>query len=115
MLMPSHSFAPSACDTDPMDPSTTGPGSTEDVQAALAALPSARVLGAHEDGVPYMIRGQLGAAGGSLRGFSASEAHARVSTALARLTPVFRLEASDLVVRRVSQDEQGHTPIRSIG
>jgi len=112
MLAACLSLALTACDTESVEPSAD-PASTEDVQAALAALPSsAKVLGTHEDGVPYMIRGQFGASGGSLRGLSAAEAHAHVSTALARLTPVFRLHASDLVVRRVSQDEQGHTHLR---
>jgi Zn-dependent metalloprotease len=109
MLAACLSLALTACDTEPLEPST---GSIEDVQAALAALPSAQVLGAHEDGVPYMIRGQLGTSASSLRGASASEAHENVSAALSRLTPVFRLAASDLVVRRLSQDEQGHTHIR---
>ncbi|HEY0093799.1 MAG TPA: peptidase M4, partial [Archangium sp.] len=83
-----------------------------DVQAALAALPSAQVVGAHEDGVPYMIRGRLGSAGESVQGLSAREAHARVGAALASIAPVFRLNASDLLVRRVSVDEQGHTHLR---
>ncbi|WPB82014.1 M4 family metallopeptidase [Archangium violaceum] len=111
MLAASLALALTACDTEPMEPST-GPGSIEDVQAALAALPSAQVIGAHEDGVPYMIRGRLGTSGSALRGASASEAHSHVSSALSRITPVFRLNASDLVVRRLSVDEQGHTHIR---
>jgi hypothetical protein len=111
MLAACLSLALTACDTESVEPAA-GPGSTEDVRAALAALPSAQVIGAHEDGVPYMIRGRFGTSGTSLRGLSAAEAHAQVSTALARLAPVFRLQAADLVVRRVSQDEQGHTHIR---
>ncbi|AKJ04117.1 Zn-dependent metalloprotease [Archangium gephyra] len=111
MLAACLSLALTACDTETVEPST-GPGSLEDVQAALAALPSAQVLGAHEDGVPYMIRGRFGTSASALRGVSASEAHTHVSSALSRLTPVFRLNTSDLVVRRLSQDEQGHTHIR---
>ncbi|WP_375765083.1 M4 family metallopeptidase [Archangium gephyra] len=111
MLAACLSLALTACDTESVDPSAEL-GSTEDVRAALAALPSAQVVGTHEDGVPYMIRGRFGASGSSLRGLSAAEAHAQVSTALARLTPVFRLDAADLVVRRLTQDEQGHTHIR---
>src|SRR5689334_22043789 len=90
MLAASLALALTACDTEPMEPST-GPGSIEDVQAALSALPSAQVIGAHEDGVPYMIRGRLGTSGSALRGASASEAHSHVSSALSRITPVFRL------------------------
>ncbi|HYO54663.1 M4 family metallopeptidase [Archangium sp.] len=105
------SLALTACETEPLEPSA-GLGSTEDVQAALAALPSAEVLGAHADGVPYMIRGRLGSAGTSLQGLSAREAHARIASSLASIAPVFRLNPSDLVVRRLTRDEQGHTHIR---
>jgi Zn-dependent metalloprotease len=59
-----------------------------------------------------MIRGQLGSSGASLRGLSAPEAHAHLTTALARIAPAFRLDASDLVVRRLTRDEQGHTHLR---
>ncbi|WP_375765082.1 M4 family metallopeptidase [Archangium gephyra] len=111
MLAACLSLALTACGTESAEPSADV-ASTEDVRAALAALPSAQVVGAHEDGVPYMIRGQFGASATSLRGLSAAEAHAQVSTALARITPVFRLDAADLVVRRLTQDEQGHTHIR---
>jgi hypothetical protein len=111
MLAACLAFALTACETESLDPSADL-GSTGDIQAALAALPSAEVLGAHADDVPYMIRGQFGSVGTSPRGLSASEAHARVGTVLASLTPVFRLNASDLVVRRLSVDEQGHTHLR---
>ncbi|ATB37613.1 hypothetical protein CYFUS_003038 [Cystobacter fuscus] len=71
-----------------------------DVRSALAALPSARIIGAHEDGMPFMIRGDFGRASGSVR------------EPLAAIAPVFRLRASDLVVRRSSRDERGHTHVR---
>ncbi|AKI99052.1 Zn-dependent metalloprotease [Archangium gephyra] len=87
-------------------------GSTADLRAALAALPSAEVLGAHDNGVPYMIRGRLGSAGASVKGLSAPEAHARVGAALAQIAPAFRMNASDLIVRRVSVDEEGNTHLR---
>jgi Zn-dependent metalloprotease len=85
---------------------------TGDIRSALAALPSAEVIGSHDDGLPFMIRGELGAASGPLRGLSAGEAHGRVGTALAAIAPVFRLRGSDLVVQRSSRDEWGHTHIR---
>src|SRR3712207_996491 len=66
-----------------------------DVQAALAALPSAQVLGSNEDGVPYMIKGSLDNASG-LQGIAAA----------------FRLNATDLVMKRTTVDEQGNTHIR---
>ncbi|MFY0567755.1 M4 family metallopeptidase [Archangium lansingense] len=111
MLAACLSLALTACDTESLEPSADL-ASTEDVQAALAALPSAQVLGAHADGVPYMIRGRLGSSGSTLRGFSAAEAHAQVNTALSNIAPVFRLQGSDLIVRRLTRDEQGHTHIR---
>ena len=111
MLAACLSLALTACDTESLDPSADA-ASIEDVQAALAALPSAQIVGAHEDGVPYMIRGQLGSSSSSLQGFSASEAHSQVSSALARISPAFRLAASDLLVRRLTRDEQGNTHIR---
>ncbi|WP_375773184.1 M4 family metallopeptidase [Archangium gephyra] len=66
-----------------------------DVQAALAALPSAQVLGANEDGVPYLLKGSLDNVNG-LQGIAAA----------------FRLNATDLVMKRTTVDEQGNTHIR---
>jgi len=87
--------------------------SPADVKAALSAIPEAHVLGTHEDGVvPFMVRGDFGSAGQSLRGLSARDANARVGDALHRIAPVFRLRAGDLVVKSTRVDEQGHTHIR---
>lgn len=66
-----------------------------DVKAALAALPSAEVAGTNDDGVPFMLKGNLDNANG-LQGIAAA----------------FRLEASDLVMTRTSVDEQGNSHIR---
>jgi Zn-dependent metalloprotease len=88
------------------------PASTQDLQSALAALPGAEVVGAHEDGVPFMIRGPLGTVERSLRAATAQEAHAQASAALAKVAPVFRLRTSDLVAKRLTQDELGHTHLR---
>ena len=66
-----------------------------DIQAALAALPSAEVAGTHGDGVPFMLNGRLGSA-----------------SSLASIAPAFRLQASDLVVTSTRTDEQGNTHIR---
>ncbi|KFA93940.1 M4 family metallopeptidase [Archangium violaceum] len=79
-----------------------------DVQAALAALPSARVVGADENNFPYMLSGNLGSASASLTG----DMHSRVSQALPGIAAAFRLQASDLVARRTRVDEQGVTHIR---
>ena len=72
-----------------------------DVRAALAALPSARVVGAHDDGLPFMIEGRLGSARAQ-----------GVASALSSIAPAFRLNASDLVAKRTSVDEQGNTHVR---
>ncbi|WPB73122.1 M4 family metallopeptidase [Archangium violaceum] len=66
-----------------------------DVQAALAALPSAQVLGSNDDGVPFMLKGSLDNVNG-LQGIAAA----------------FRLQASDLVMKRTTVDEQGNTHVR---
>ena len=87
--------------------------SSSDVKAALSVIPGAQVLGTHEDGVvPFMVRGDFGAAAQSLRGLSARDASASVSDALQRIAPIFRLQAADLLVKSARVDEQGHTHIR---
>jgi vibriolysin len=92
--------------------SDVGTLSTSDVKAALGAVRGSEVLGKSVDEVPYFVRGEFGSAGQSLRGFAARDAHARVGEALARIAPIFRLQASDLVVKRTTVDSQGHTYIR---
>ncbi|MFY0572747.1 M4 family metallopeptidase [Archangium lansingense] len=97
-----------ACETDP---SQTPEGAQKydeasdslgDVQAALAALPSAHVAGADEKGLPFMLTGNLGTAGQGLA----------VNQALPSIAAAFRLEAADLIVKRSRVDEQGTTHIR---
>ncbi|WPB79116.1 M4 family metallopeptidase [Archangium violaceum] len=66
-----------------------------DVQAALAALPSAQVLGSNDDGVPFMLKGSLDNVNG-LQGIAAA----------------FRLDATSLVMKRTTVDEDGNTHIR---
>jgi bacillolysin len=118
MLAACLSLALTACHPTETQETSAAPeraddtGSTGDLRAALAALPSAEVLGAHANGVPYMIRGRLGSAGASVKGLSAHEAHAKVGAALAHIAPAFRMSASDLIVRRVSVDEEGNTHLR---
>ncbi|WNG18522.1 M4 family metallopeptidase [Cystobacter fuscus] len=82
-----------------------------DVQASLAALPSARVVGAEND-FPFMISGKLGTASSAVQGLAVRDAHSRVSGALPGIAAVFRLNASDLVAKRSRVDEQGVTHIR---
>ncbi|WP_224364820.1 M4 family metallopeptidase [Hyalangium versicolor] len=95
------------------DPESAAPGTQKveeleiaDVQSALAALPSARVVGAHDNGVPYMISGQLGTAKPAV-GLTLVASHDRVAQSLPSIASVFRMNASDLAVSRVFTDEQG--------
>ncbi|WP_257456836.1 M4 family metallopeptidase [Archangium lipolyticum] len=83
-----------------------------DVQAALAALPSAQVAGADESNFPYMITGKLGTASSAVQGLAARDAHSRVGNSLPGIAAVFRLDANDLVARRSRVDEQGVTHLR---
>jgi len=90
-----------ACEVDHSQLPEGAPKSDEaadslgDVRAALAALPSAEVVGSNDDGVPFMLKGSLDNVNG-LQGIAAA----------------FRLEASDLVMTRTSVDEQGNSHIR---
>ncbi len=90
-----------ACEVDNSQLPEGAPKSDEaanslgDVQAALAALPSAEVVGSHADGVPFMLNGRLDNASG-LQGIASA----------------FRLQATDLVVKSTRTDEQGNTHTR---
>ncbi|MBU8895083.1 peptidase M4 [Corallococcus sp. H22C18031201] len=85
---------------------------SRDVGVALAALPGVEVVGTHQDGVPFMLRGLMGDAGRPLPGATAWQAHGLLSPTLARVAPVFRLDPKDLLVQRVNQDEEGRTHVR---
>jgi Zn-dependent metalloprotease len=83
-----------------VDNSQVAPGAEKiddlgDVQAALAALPSAEVAGTHGNGVPFMLNGRLGSA-----------------SALAPIASAFRLDTRDLVLKSTRVDEQGNTHLR---
>ncbi|RJS21882.1 peptidase M4 [Corallococcus sp. H22C18031201] len=86
--------------------------SGEDIQAALRALPSAESAGAGEEGVPFLVRGDLGRVEVSGQALSARDAEARASAVLESIAPVFRLRSSELVLRRSSQDARGDTHLR---
>ncbi len=81
-----------------------------EVDAALAALPSAQVAG--EDlRQPHAIRGDLGQVP-VWPGAGPEEVARAVTPALTRIAPVFRLQSEDLVFRRDSTDAQGHRHVR---
>ncbi|HEX8701887.1 MAG TPA: M4 family metallopeptidase [Myxococcaceae bacterium] len=79
-----------------------------DLQQALSALSNASVLATQDDRItPSFIRGNLGQVqvGAGLRA-------ADPQPALRNVAPVFRLRAEDLVLKRTSQDSDGHTYFR---
>ncbi|MBZ4420846.1 M4 family metallopeptidase [Myxococcus sp. RHST-1-4] len=83
-----------------------------DIQAALARLPSAEVLGRQGE-VPYFIKGDLGrlsTATGSAQ--KAREAGGEAREALGDIAAAFRLRNDELVFRRSSVDPQGHQHLR---
>ncbi|HEX5748555.1 MAG TPA: M4 family metallopeptidase [Archangium sp.] len=81
-----------------------------DIQASLNALKSARVLGVHADGIPDTVRGELGRVERGVGSLAVGPAAAQ--SALEAVAPVFRLDARDLVLTRVSTDEQGNQHLR---
>ncbi|MCY1015070.1 M4 family metallopeptidase [Pyxidicoccus sp. MSG2] len=83
-----------------------------DVTSSLASMPGAEVVGRHDDGVPFLIRGRLGTVDSAVRGFAGADSVRAVSSMLPSIAGSFRLRAEDLVVSRVSVDEQGFTHIR---
>ncbi|WPB80123.1 M4 family metallopeptidase [Archangium violaceum] len=82
-------------------------GDDADIQAALARIQGARVLGT-DDGVPYSVKGQFGRASQA----AGLRAQPDVRGALSLVAPVFRLNENDLVFRRASVDTQGHQHLR---
>jgi len=88
------------------------PDELADITSSLAAMPGAEVVGRHDDGVPFLVRGRLGAVDSALRGFAGTDTVRAVSAALPNIAGTFRLRAEDLVVSRVSVDDQGITHIR---
>ncbi|OJH36853.1 M4 family metallopeptidase [Cystobacter ferrugineus] len=84
--------------------------SLADIQAALAALPSAQIAGQEANGIPFMITGQLGKAD-EVQGLAVGSG-GRVSKALPGIAAAFRLNSADLVAKRSRTDEQGVTHIR---
>ncbi|ATB40166.1 hypothetical protein CYFUS_005614 [Cystobacter fuscus] len=84
--------------------------SLADIQAALAALPSAQIAGQEANGIPFMITGRLGKAD-EVQGLALGSGN-RVSKALPGIAAAFRLNAADLVAKRSRTDEKGVTHIR---
>ncbi|WP_338023685.1 M4 family metallopeptidase [Archangium primigenium] len=107
-----------ACEVDPSSQlseesskKVTASDSLGDIHAALAALPSAQIAGAEQNGVPFMITGKLGVASGAVKGLAA-DGNGRLSQALPGIAAAFRVNASDLIAKRSRTDEQGVTHVR---
>ncbi|QSQ19131.1 M4 family metallopeptidase [Pyxidicoccus parkwayensis] len=82
------------------------------VQAALAALPNAQVMGWGAGGVPDFIRGDLGRV--DLRAGLAFSTNPSVRAGLERIAPVFRLTAADLLSVSNDTDHLGSQHLRYV-
>jgi vibriolysin len=85
--------------------------STDDVAAALAALPNAEVLLFTADGVPTYIVGEMAKIGPDQTDDLAAAA-AALEVALAPVVAPFRLTADELVVRKLNIDDNGNRHFR---
>ncbi len=99
--------APSGSGEDKDDPS----GPPSDVQAALDALPDAQVLLYTQDGLPLYIVGELGKVG-PMQTDDAAVADSMVRPTLQPVLSAFRLASSDLALRKLNVDENGHRHLR---
>ncbi|AFE08649.1 virulence metalloprotease [Corallococcus coralloides DSM 2259] len=88
------------------------PDEVAEVQNALSVIPGAQIVGTNEDGTPHTIQGRLGQADRPLTGFASAEVHSAIAGSLPSIASLFRLNASDLQVRRITVDEQGVSHIR---
>ncbi|HEX8818874.1 MAG TPA: M4 family metallopeptidase [Archangium sp.] len=79
------------------------------IHTAMNALGGrVRVLETHRDGTPAFIKGELGQATGIGPDSAPSAVQRGMRDALSTIAPLFQLRAEELVLRRVSPDEQGH-------
>jgi len=82
------------------------PTNMQDITDALAALPEATVLSSTEDGVPTYIVGEM-AKVGAMQSDDARASDGALRPSLPPLLAVFRLENDDLVLRKMSVDQDG--------
>ncbi|WP_404371638.1 M4 family metallopeptidase [Corallococcus coralloides] len=88
------------------------PDDVAEVQNALSVIPGAQIVGTNADGTPHTIQGRLGQADRPLTGFAAADVHTAIAGSLPSIASLFRLNANDLQVRRISVDDQGVSHIR---
>src|SRR5690606_9239416 len=91
----------SSCTTPGTDEPASAPGVTS-VRPAVDALPSVLRVEYANDGVPYLIAGQLGRATGPIH--DVHGAAIELAAALPALAATFQLRADDLVPVRVQHD-----------
>jgi vibriolysin len=82
-----------------------------DVDNALAQLPDAEVIETHADGLPRFVVGEL-AKVGDTQSDNPAEADAALRASLTPVLPVFRLTADELVLRKISTDDEGNRHFR---
>jgi vibriolysin len=99
-------------DTDAGSQNQQKPDDVAEVQHALSVIPGAQIVGSNEDGTPHTIQGRLGQADRALTGFATADVHKSIAGALPNIASLFRLDAGDLQVRKVSVDDQGTSHIR---
>ncbi|MFY1826782.1 M4 family metallopeptidase [Myxococcus fulvus] len=83
-----------------------------DIQQSLKKLPGAGVAGAHTDGVPDTLVGELGKVERTLSALGVGQAAFAAAPALTDIAPVFRLRADDLFLQRARTDNQGNQHLR---
>lgn len=99
--------APSGSDPKP------DPDGMDDVAEALAALPDATVLMSAPDGMPTYVVGEL-AKVGEMQFDDAITADTVLRPQLAPVLKVFRLATTDLVLRKMNVDDEGHRHFRYV-
>src|SRR5436190_12914751 len=83
----------------------------DDIADALAALPEAQVLMATDDGVPTYVIGEL-AKVGAMQIDDAATADRTLRPQLAPVLKLMRLAPTDLALRKMNVDENGHRHFR---
>ncbi len=100
-----------ACGSVQQESEPVGEAKDADIQAALARLPAAEVLGRQGE-VPFFIRGDLGRLSTGSAQKARAEAGGEAREALGDIAAAFRLRGDDLVFRRASVDSAGHQHLR---
>ena len=98
-----------SCATPGTDEAGVEPGPAA-IRSALDALPSVVRVEYANDGVPYLIAGQLGRATGRIH--DVHDAAIELAAALPALAATFQVRADDLVAARVHHDRYGLTHVR---